>query len=100
MHKQAIEIQLLQKPKTLRIDFDDGQSFTLPCRYLRQHSPSAEARNCDESISKDVNIISIEAVGQYAIKLIFDDGHKTGIYSWDFLYQLGLDYAKIRHLPI
>jgi len=94
MHAQAIEIRLLQKSKILHLDFSDGKNFALPCLYLRQHSPSAEARNSHKAIAEDVNIISIEPVGQYAIKLIFDDGHKTGIYSWDFLYQLGLDYTR------
>lgn len=93
-------IKLLQKDRILEITFDDGVSFNLSCEYLRVFSPSAEVRGHGgeepklETGKKDVNIIGIDQIGNYAIKLIFDDGHETGIYSWDFLYNLGTHYAE------
>lgn len=75
--------------------FDDGNSFDLPCELLRVYSPSAEVRGHGPGQEvlqvgkEDVNINAIEPVGTYAVKLVFDDGHNTGIYSWDLLYQLG-----------
>jgi DUF971 family protein len=79
-------IKLLQKSHVLEIAFDNGEQFSLPCEYLRASSPSADAR---ASNKPNVNIVGIDPVGNYAIKLIFDDGHNTGIYSWDLLYDLG-----------
>lgn len=86
-----VDIQLLQKKKVLIVTFDSGECFELPCSYLRVHSPSAENRKQPVSPDayKDINIISVEPVGNYAIKLIFDDGHSTGLYSWETLYKLG-----------
>ncbi len=89
------EINLHQKSKVLEITFDDGKNFRLPCEYLRVYSPSAEVRGHgpgEEVLQlgkEQVNIEKIEPVGTYAIALHFDDGHNTGIYSWDTLYQLG-----------
>lgn len=91
-------IKLLQKTKVLVVTFDDGKEFQLPCEYLRVYSPSAEVRGhgLAEPIlvtdKQDVNIIGIDPVGNYAIKLIFDDGHTTGLYSWQVLYDLGSHY--------
>jgi DUF971 family protein len=96
MH-QPTEIKLLQKSRVLEITFEDGQSFSLPCEYLRVYSPSAEVRGHSFAHGKTevgkekVNIIGMEPVGQYAIKLVFDDGHDTGIYSFDWLYELGVN---------
>lgn len=95
-----LKIKLLQKERILEVDFDDGHQFRLSCFDLRVHSPSAEARYSDDksnasAIPKDVNIIAIEPVGQYAVRLIFDDGHQTGIYSWAFLYELGLKITNV-----
>lgn len=90
---QVTELKLLQKTRILTITFDNGQQFDLPCELLRAYSPSAEMRNnptAQISINPDINITAIEPVGNYAVKLIFDDGHETGIYSWDTLYELGL----------
>ncbi|CAM4412521.1 MAG: hypothetical protein LEGION0398_MBIBDBAK_00312 [Legionellaceae bacterium] len=88
-----LEIKLLQKKRKLLIIFDNGQHYEFSCEYLRVFSPSAEVQgHGHRKWVKDkshVNIIAIEPVGQYAVKLIFDDGHQTGIYSWDYLYQLG-----------
>lgn len=94
------EIKLLQKTRLLEITFDDGKVFSLSCEYLRVYSPSAEVRGHSATQAKtevgkeNVNIISIEPVGQYAVKLVFDDGHNTGIYSFDWLYDLGTHQDK------
>jgi DUF971 family protein len=85
MPSQPLEIKLLQKQKMLHISFDDGKTFALPTAYLRANSPSADLGTPGD----DVNIIGIDPVGHYAIRLSFDDGHNTGIYSWETLYKLG-----------
>lgn len=80
--------------------FDDGARFQLPCEYLRVYSPSAEVRGHGpgqavlQTGKKDVNITQIEPVGNYAVKLHFDDGHHTGLYSWETLYDLGVNQAR------
>jgi DUF971 family protein len=86
------EVKLLQKIKQLELCFDTGERFNLPCWYLRAGSPSAQNRTNPETIDRDVNIVSIQPVGNYALKLVFDDGHDTGLYSWETLYQLALAY--------
>ena len=89
------DIRLHQRSRKLEITFDDGASFMLPCEYLRVHSPSAEVRGHGpgqevlQSGKESVNIVGIEPVGQYAIKPVFSDGHDTGLYTWDYLYDLG-----------
>ena len=89
------EITLHQQARILEIRFDDGERFELPCEILRVYSPSAEVKGHGPGqgvlpIGKEwVNITAIEPVGNYAVKLIFDDGHATGIYSWGYLYDLG-----------
>ena len=89
------EINLHQVSKVLDITFDDGRSFSLPVEYLRVYSPSAEVRGHGpgqevlQTGKSQVNITAIEPVGMYAVKLVFTDGHDTGIYSWDYLYDLG-----------
>jgi DUF971 family protein len=91
------EIKLHQKSRVLEISFDDGASFRLPCEYLRVYSPSAEVRGHGPGqevlqVGKEkVNVTAIEPVGTYAIALQFDDGHNTGIYSWDYLHDLGVN---------
>ena len=96
----AIELKLLQKQRLLFIKFDDGAEFELSCEYLRVFSPSAEVRgHAGEkpkvvNAKQQVNIVGIDRIGNYAVKLIFDDGHDSGIYSWEWLYRLGKDYAK------
>jgi DUF971 family protein len=91
------EIKLHQKSRVLEIAFDDGASFRLPCEYLRVYSPSAEVRGHGPGqevlqVGKEkVNVTAIEPVGTYAIALQFDDGHNTGIYSWDYLHDLGVN---------
>ena len=89
------DIKLHQKSRMLEVTFDDESHFELPCEYLRVYSPSAEVRGHGPGqevlqVGKEsVNIKAIEPVGTYAVVLKFDDGHDTGIYSWDTLYDLG-----------
>ena len=89
------ELHLHQVSRVLDITFDDGRSFSLPCEYLRVFSPSAEVRGHGPGqevlqVGKSqVNVAAIDPVGVYAVKLVFSDGHDTGIYSWDYLYDLG-----------
>lgn len=93
------EIRLKREEKALEVDFDDGRSFHLSAEYLRVESPSAEVQGHgqDKRIvpgRKHVAIIAVEPVGNYAVKLTFDDLHDTGIYSWDTLYNLGTTYDE------
>jgi len=91
------EITLHQKSRVLEIAFSDGQRFELPYEFLRVYSPSAEVRGHGpgqevlQTGKKDVDIVSLEPVGSYAVQPHFSDGHATGIYSWDYLYELGVN---------
>ncbi len=93
---RPISINLKKKSKLLKIDFDDDSSYELSCELLRVYSPSAEVRGHGpgqeilQLNKENVAIDEVEAVGNYAVKLVFDDGHDSGIYTWDFLYDLGL----------
>jgi DUF971 family protein/molybdopterin converting factor small subunit len=89
--KQPTAINLHSKSRLLVIEFADGKRFELPCEYLRVFSPAKEVRTLDGPVTgkEQVNIEEIEPQGQYAVRLHFDDGHDTGIYSWDTLYELG-----------
>lgn len=86
-----VEINLHSKRRLLVVAFSDGRRFELPCEYLRVFSRAKEVRTQGTPVTgkEDVNIIDIEPQGQYAVRLLFDDGHDTGIYSWDTLYELG-----------
>ncbi len=92
---QPTEIKLHQTSRVLEVAFADGRSFKLPYEFLRVHSPSAEVRGHGpgqevlQTGKRDVAINDVEAVGHYAIRPTFSDGHSTGIYSWDYLYGLG-----------
>ncbi|MFB9158086.1 gamma-butyrobetaine hydroxylase-like domain-containing protein [Chromobacterium violaceum] len=92
---QPMEIQLHQVSKILEIAFDDGARFELPCEYLRVYSPSAEVRGHGvgqetlQTGKMHVGITALEPVGHYALKITFDDGHDSGLYSWTYLYELG-----------
>jgi DUF971 family protein len=92
---KPVEINLHQQSRILDITFDDGSAFSLPCEYLRVFSPSAEVRGHGPGQEvlqvgkRDVNISAIEPVGMYAVKFAFTDGHDTGIYSWEYLHDLG-----------
>ena len=91
-------INLHQKSRILEISFESGETFKLPCEYLRVYSPSAEVQGHGPGQEvlqvgkEEVNIEKIEPVGNYAVQLYFDDGHSTGIYSWDTLFNLGANY--------
>jgi DUF971 family protein len=90
------EITLHKQSRVLDVAFDDGTRFELPCEYLRVFSPSAEVRGHGpgqevlQAGKKNVAIDSIEPVGVYAVRLAFSDGHDTGIYSWEYLHELGV----------
>ena len=92
---------LHQKSRVLEIIFDDESKFELPCEYLRVYSPSAEVRGHGPGQEvlqygkQNVGIERIEPQGAYAVKLCFDDGHDTGIYSWETLYDLGVNYDEL-----
>jgi len=94
------EIRLHQKSRVLEIAFDDGRSFRLPYEYLRVFSPSAEVRGHGpgqevlQTGKQDVQVTHIEPIGHYAIRLVFDDGHDSGLYSWKYLYELGSNRAR------
>lgn len=90
------EIKLHQKSRVLEIVFADGKEFRLPCEFLRVYSPSAEVRGHGpgqevlQTGKREVEITRVEPVGHYAVQLHFSDGHDTGIYSWDLLYDYGV----------
>ena len=94
------EIKLHKQSKVLEIAFNEGSRFELPCEYLRVFSPSAEVRGHGPGQEvlqvgkKNVEITHIEPVGQYAVVLIFSDKHDSGIYSWDYLYDLGVNQER------
>ena len=86
-----VDIKLHSKSRLLVVNFSDGKAFELPCEYLRVFSRAKEVRTMGAPVvgKENVNITGIEPQGQYAVRLLFDDGHETGIYSWDTLYELG-----------
>jgi DUF971 family protein len=94
------ELRLDKDKRVLTVGFDDGQSFALPAELLRVLSPSAEVQghSPEQRVTvagkKDVGILRVEPVGNYAVRIKFDDLHDTGIFSWDYLYQLGVEYDK------
>jgi len=94
-HKPT-EIKLHQKSKILEISFASGDNFKYPCEYLRTHAKSAEIETSDIPVAHkaDVNIEKIEPQGNYALRLFFDDGYDTGIFSWDTFFELGRDYES------
>ncbi len=92
---EPTEIRLKRAERVLEITFADGATFTLPAEYLRVESPSAEVQGHTPDQrqlvagKRSVGITSLEPNGHYAIRITFDDGHSTGIYSWDYLHRLG-----------
>ncbi len=90
-----IEIKLRTRSRQLEVLFDDGNRFALSFEYLRVHSPSAEVKGHGPGQGvlvtgkESVAIRAVEPIGRYAVKLVFDDGHDTGLYSWSYLYELG-----------
>ncbi len=106
-HPLPTEIHLHQQSRVLELHYDDGARFLLPCEYLRVFSPSAEVRGHSPATAKlqvgkeTVSITDIQQIGSYAVKLVFDDGHRSGLYDWQYLYKLGrawqplwLDYLE------
>ena len=95
------EIVLHQASRVLEVTFADGSAYRLPCEFLRVHSPSAEVRGHGPGQEvlqvgkQNVNITAIEPVGAYGVRLVFTDGHDTGLYSWDYLHELGLKQDRL-----
>ncbi len=89
------ELRLHKDRKTLAVAFDNGDCFGLPAEYLRVRSPSAEVQGHSPAErrvvagKRDVQILEVQPVGNYAVRLVFDDLHSTGIFSWDYLFELG-----------
>lgn len=94
----ATELRLRRATRVLEVSFADGSRYQLPFEYLRVHSPSAEVKGHGPGqevlvLGKEsVGITAIEPVGQYAVKLVFDDGHDTGLYTWRYLHELGREH--------
>ena len=90
-----LTISLHKQSKVLEIVYDDGKIFELPCEYLRVFSPSAEVKGHGpgqevlQTGKENININEVQPVGNYAVRLVFDDGHGTGLYTWNYLYELG-----------
>ena len=86
-----------RESRTLKVAFDDGARFEIPFELLRVESPSAENKGHGGNVpppvtgKANVNVVRAEPVGRYAVRIVFDDGHDTGLYSWDLLYELGRD---------
>ena len=95
----ATELRLRRATRVLEVSFADGSRFELPFEYLRVHSPSAEVQGHGPGQEvlvlgkENVGIRAVEPVGQYAVKLVFDDGHDTGLYTWKYLHELGRERA-------
>ena len=95
------DVKLHQASRVLEVIFPDGRHFRLPYEFLRVHSPSAEVRGHGPGQEvlqvgkRDVTITEVEPVGYYALRPTFSDGHASGIYSWDYLYELGLDQDEL-----
>ena len=99
-HPWPTELRLRKDRKTLTVAFDDGASFDLPAEYLRVRSPSAEVQGHSPGERKtvpgkrNVMVLEVHPIGNYAVRLVFDDMHSTGIYSWDYFLDLGRNYEK------
>lgn len=98
---QPTEIVLHQASRILEVAFSDGRTFRLPCEFLRVHSPSAEVRGHGpgqevlQAGKREVGVTAIEPVGGYAVRLVFSDGHDTGLYSWEYLLHLGMNQDRL-----
>lgn len=92
---QPTNLTVRNKSRVLEVEFDDGAAFSLPFEYLRVYSPSAEVQGHGpgqetlQTGKRNVAIISLDPVGNYAVKPTFSDGHDTGLFTWDYLYELG-----------
>jgi DUF971 family protein len=91
-------LKLHKASRTLEVGYADGRTFQLPAEYLRVHSPSAEVQGHGKPVlvggKREVGIRAIDPVGRYAVRLVFDDGHDTGLYSWDVLWDLGTNHER------
>lgn len=100
MSATPVEIKLRKTSRLVTVKFDDGSAFDLPFEYLRVYSPSAEVQGHGPGQSvlqigkEDVRVTSIEPIGHYAVRLVFDDGHDTGLYTWKYLHELGERQAE------
>lgn len=98
---RPMEIRLKRDEKVLEIDFEDGHRFRLPAELLRVESPSADVQGHNPSQKtivagrRHVGIIGLEPVGHYAVRITFDDLHDSGLYSWDWLYHLGMNQDRL-----
>ncbi len=92
-------IKLNKSSKTLELGYADGQQFSLPAEFLRVHSPSAEVQGHGNPVLQygkiNVALTHIQPAGNYALKMTFDDGHDSGIFTWDYLYRLGSQQSEI-----
>ncbi|MCL4759904.1 MAG: DUF971 domain-containing protein [Rhodocyclaceae bacterium] len=94
-------LTLHRKSRVLSIDFDDQSHFSLPFEYLRVYSPSAEVRGHGpgqevlQQGKRDVDIVELQPVGNYAVRPVFSDGHDSGLYSWDYLHMLGMRHDEL-----
>ena len=93
------DLKLKRKSRILEVSFDNGQTHSISCEMLRVHSPSAEVQRHGNPVlvthKKEVNITAIEPVGNYAVKIIFDDGHDTGLFSWKVLFDLCTNQVEL-----
>ena len=98
LHPQTISLH--KQSKIFEIVYDDGKTFELSCEYLRVFSPSADVKGHGpgqevlQTGKENININEILPVGNYAVRIVFDDGHETGLYTWDYLYELGINYEN------
>lgn len=99
-HHLPVEITLHRQRRVLEVAFDDGARFDLPCEYLRVYSPSAEVQGHHNEGAvlqvgkEEVNITEMKQIGQYALKIFFDDRHKSGLFTWNYLYDLGRNFDR------
>ena len=100
MSATPTEIKLRKTSRLLVVQFDDGNAFDFPFEYLRVFSPSAEVQGHGpgqgtlQTGKEDVQVTSVDPIGHYAVRLVFDDGHDTGLYTWKYLYELGKQQAE------
>ena len=98
--RKPLEIKLRRQSRLLEVAFDDGRRFELPFEYLRVYSPSAEVKGHapgQETLQLGkhaIQVVSVDPVGHYAVRLVFDDGHDSGLYAWGYLYELGATHAE------
>lgn len=98
--KRPVGIQLHARSRQLELEYEGGENYTLSCEYLRVYSPSAEVgghgpgQEVLQTGKMNVGITAIKPVGNYALQLVFDDGHDTGLYAWPYLYQLCVEQAS------